>query len=474
MYDYSALAIHPRLEELEAQISGDGMAVMRDVGLPSVFDPSITDIVFLAADQGIEVYMSASNRYLGSQAPWPAIMARPVMPGGARLVVERCAGVRDAAATFIQLVGQAVSTAPTPIYSGDAERESGAQLDPETLTDMDAIRGDLDRWQPGVTVDPDAVHAHLASIVRGQDPALRLLARRIARHLARSDPRRPMTVFAVGPTGVGKTLTAESLPGALRAGGAQAGEYAFLRLDMAEYQEAHRVSQLLGAPQGYVGYADGAQLIDALAHNPRTIVLFDEIEKAHPHILRALMNGMDAGRLSAAHATPVGREVDCRHAVFFFTSNVESGGILDELDRRQAIDDPAVVDTVCRHRLCHGGIAPEIVGRIACFAVFRALTPQARAEVATLAVRKVAAEYGLNVVHVDPDIVLEVLERVHRPSEAFGARPYEYLIDDILGDAFHAAVAVNLRGGLSVAAGPPPSFIVVSDTQLPISEGDAQ
>ena len=110
-------------------------------------------------------------------------------------------------------------------------------------------------------------------------------------------------MFAVGPSGVGKTRAAEALAQALN-GLLEAGAgYQFLRLDMAEYQESHRVSQLLGAPQGYVGHGEGSQLLDTLAANPRTIVLFDEIEKAHPSILRVLMNAMDAGRLSSSSRT---------------------------------------------------------------------------------------------------------------------------------------------------------------------------
>src|SRR5205807_2293117 len=103
-------------------------------------------------------------------------------------------------------------------------------------------------------------------------------------------------VFAVGPSGVGKTRTAEAMAQVLREVDEDNEAYQFLRLDMTEYQEAHRVSQLIGAPQGYIGHGEGSQLIDALRANRRTIVLFDEIEKAHPAILRVLMNAMDAGR----------------------------------------------------------------------------------------------------------------------------------------------------------------------------------
>ncbi|MDQ3181832.1 MAG: AAA family ATPase [Acidobacteriota bacterium] len=157
------------------------------------------------------------------------------------------------------------------------------------------------------------------------------LSSRVSRHLARSNPRRPTTVFAVGPTGVGKTQTAETLARSLSRLMPNRQNFHFLRLDMSEYQERHRVSQLLGAPQGYIGYGEGAQLLDALAMYPRCVVLFDEIEKAHPDILRTLMNAMDAGRISSPHQNNGNRQIDCRKAIFCFTSNLESSGILQEL-----------------------------------------------------------------------------------------------------------------------------------------------
>jgi ATP-dependent Clp protease ATP-binding subunit ClpA len=257
--------------------------------------------------------------------------------------------------------------------------------------------------------------------------------------------------MALGPTGVGKTAAAEHLPVALHGRLPDGAAFGFLRLDMSEYQESHRISQLLGAPQGYLGYGEGAQLVDRLRANPQMIVLFDEIEKAHPNILRALMNAMDAGRLSTASANGTGREVDCRRAVFIFTSNLDATGILQEIETRNVFGNRAAVDAICRRRLRATGVAPELVGRIGCFLVFRSLDREARAEVVTLAIRRVAEEYGVHVIRIDSTVVADIVRSC--ASEGFGARPDEYLVDELLGLCLADAAATGEP--MAVIAGPP-------------------
>ena len=251
--------------------------------------------------------------------------------------------------------------------------------------------------------------------------------------------------MALGPTGVGKTAAAEWLQHALRALGRSDDRYGYLRLDMSEYQEPHRLSQLLGAPQGYLGYGDGAQLVDALIANPRTTVLFDEIEKAHHNILRALMNAMDAGRLSAASAGN-GRQIDCRRAIFMFTSNLEASVVIREAVEQDAFGNRSLLDSICRRRLQATGMAPELIGRIGRFLLFRSLSPEARAEVVTLSITRVAQEYGLRIVRIDASVVADVLNAC--PADGFGARPTEYLVDDLLGACFGETVERGPNGPL--------------------------
>lgn len=337
--------------------------------------------------------------------------------------------------------------------STSSDGSPGRPLTAQELTDLEAVAHHLPADTNAVHIDEDDLFRRLAGRVRGQDDAMRLLARQVRRHLARKTPRRPVTLMALGPTGVGKTTAAEYLPAALQGQLPDGDAYTYLRLDMSEYQERHRISQLLGAPQGYVGYGEGAQLADSLQANPRTVVLFDEIEKAHPDILRTLMNVMDAGRLSAASAHAGARQIDFRRAVLVFTSNLDATGILQELETRGAFGNRAVVDAVCRNRLRAAGVAPELVGRIGCFLVFRPLNREARAEVVTLAIGRVAEEYGLRVTRIDPVVVAGILTVC--PSEGFGARPDEYLVDELLGPCLAEAAVAGLKEPVAVIAGPP-------------------
>lgn len=336
--------------------------------------------------------------------------------------------------------------APPHLYAVRREAR-GAVTDLSALRDgVGGPRRSRQRLDGGILFDK------LSHRVRGQESALRSLAEVVARHSARTEPKRPAVLFAVGPSGVGKTQSAETLAEALGDLAPDGDGYRFLRLDMTEYQESHRVSQLLGAPQGYVGHEEGSQLLDTLEESPRTIVLFDEIEKAHPSILRVLMNAMDAGRLSRPSKGESGHQVDCRQAVFLFTSNLDAKAILDELDRRNGFGDRTVEDEVCRRRLHAAGIAPEIVGRIGRFLVYRHLDELIRAEILALSVIEVAAEYGLKVDYVEPDAVLALLGQA--PNRAFGARPDQFFVDEVLGELFAETAANGVAPSWKVA-GPP-------------------
>jgi hypothetical protein len=331
-------------------------------------------------------------------------------------------------------VGSAATAGQGPGSSATTIRET---RHPESLTDLSSVREQIRKDESPAYIDETELALRLCERVRGQDDAVNALAASVARHCARLQPRRPAVLFAVGPTGVGKTRSAEVLANELTALTADANPYQYLRLDMSEYQEQHRVSQLIGSPQGYIGHGEGSQLIDLLASNPRCIILFDEIEKAHPAILRVLMNAMDAGRISSACKTGGGHEIDCRHAIFIFTSNLDARTILSELESRSGFGKRAVEDEVCRRRLQASGIAPEIVGRIGRFLVYRPLLAEIRAEIMAGAVAEVAAEYGVTLSYVDPSVIVELMKSAGGGN--FGMRPGQFLIDELLGTAFSKA-----------------------------------
>ncbi|HEU5175794.1 MAG TPA: AAA family ATPase, partial [Gemmatimonadaceae bacterium] len=165
----------------------------------------------------------------------------------------------------------------------------------------------------------------LAHRVIGQDEAVQAVANAVRRSRAGlQDPNRPIGSFIfLGPTGVGKTETARALAEFLFD-----DEHAMVRIDMSEYMEKHAVARLIGAPPGYVGYEEGGQLTEAVRRRPYTVILFDEIEKAHPDVFNILLQILDDGRLTDSQ----GRTVDFRNAVVIMTSNVGSGYILEQFE----------------------------------------------------------------------------------------------------------------------------------------------
>src|SRR5687767_14252252 len=174
---------------------------------------------------------------------------------------------------------------------------------------------------------------HLAERVVGQREAVQAVANAVRRSRAGlQDPNRPIGSFIfLGPTGVGKTETARALAEFLFD-----DEHAMVRIDMSEYMEKHAVARLIGAPPGYVGFEEGGQLTEAVRRRPYSVILFDEIEKAHPDVFNILLQILDDGRLTDSQ----GRTVDFRNAVIIMTSNIGSSYILEHGD-----DDFALVET---------------------------------------------------------------------------------------------------------------------------------
>ena len=161
--------------------------------------------------------------------------------------------------------------------------------------------------------------------VVGQDLAVKAVSEAIRRSRSGlGDPARPLAAFLfLGPTGVGKTELAKALAFQLFN-----TEDALIRLDMSEYMEKHTVSKLIGSPPGYVGYEEGGQLTEALRRRPYSVVLFDEIEKAHPDVFNILLQVFDDGRLTDSK----GRVVNCKNALFIMTSNLGSDKLLDKIE----------------------------------------------------------------------------------------------------------------------------------------------
>ena len=260
--------------------------------------------------------------------------------------------------------------------------------------------------------------------VIGQDAALTVVANAIRRSRAGlSDPRRPIGSFIfLGPTGVGKTETARALAEFLFD-----DEQSMIRIDMSEYMEKHAVARLIGAPPGYVGYDEGGQLTEAIRRRPYAVVLFDEIEKAHPDVFNVLLQVMDDGRLTDAK----GRTVDFKNTVLIMTSNLGAALLTTEVLRSEE-DYDRVQEPVMRVLREH--FRPEFLNRVDDTVIFRPLGAAQMGQILDLRLEE------LQKLLEDRQISLELTEPARQlilatgSDAAYGARPLKRALQRMVQD----------------------------------------
>ncbi len=242
--------------------------------------------------------------------------------------------------------------------------------------------------------------------VKGQDEALKLVSDAIIRARAGiKDPKRPIGSFIfLGPTGVGKTEVARTLAYELFD-----DERHMVRIDMSEYMESHSVARLIGSPPGYVGYDDGGQLTEAIRRNPYSIVLFDEIEKAHRDVFNILLQILDDGRITDSQ----GRTVDFKNTIIIMTSNLGSEYILDNKDNSKQLVLNELKNT----------FKPEFINRIDEIIVFKSLTKDVVYEILEKIINEV--EYRLQDKKIKITITDKAKDFIVEESfdETYGARP---------------------------------------------------
>ena len=269
-----------------------------------------------------------------------------------------------------------------------------------------------------------AMEGRLRERVVGQDDALATVANAIRRSRAGlSDPKRPIGSFIfLGPTGVGKTETARALAEFLFD-----DDQALVRIDMSEYMEKHAVSRLIGAPPGYIGYDEGGQLTEAVRRRPYSVVLFDEIEKAHPDVFNVLLQVLDDGRLTDSK----GRTVDFKNTVLIMTSNLGAHILQGENLSSETAFESAREDVM---EILRQSFRPEFLNRVDDIVIFRPLGEEQLAHIIDLRLA------DLKKLLADRKITLELTDEAKRQlmltgyDRAYGARPLKRALQRLVQD----------------------------------------
>ncbi|WP_370180875.1 ATP-dependent chaperone ClpB [Rhodococcus wratislaviensis] len=304
----------------------------------------------------------------------------------------------------------------------EAARESGAAADgdvmlkeevgPDDVADVVAAWTGIPagRMMEGETAKLLRMESELGKRVVGQEEAVVAVSDAVRRARAGvADPNRPTGSFLfLGPTGVGKTELAKSLADFLFD-----DERAMVRIDMSEYSEKHSVARLVGAPPGYVGYEAGGQLTEAVRRRPYTVVLFDEVEKAHPDVFDILLAVLDEGRLTDGQ----GRTVDFRNTILILTSNLGAGG-----SREQVMD-------AVRH-----AFKPEFINRLDDVVIFDPLTEEQLESIVDIQLDQLSRRLAARRLTLDVSDSARFWLAVRGYDPMYGARPLRRLIQQAIGD----------------------------------------
>ena len=311
----------------------------------------------------------------------------------------------------------------------EEERMLTEEVTPDTIAEVVAAWTGIPagKMLQGETEKLLAMEQVLGGRVVGQKDAVTAVSDAVRRSRAGvADPDRPTGSFLfLGPTGVGKTELAKSLAEFLFD-----DDHAMVRIDMSEYGEKHSVARLVGAPPGYVGYDAGGQLTEAVRRRPYTVVLFDEVEKAHPDVFDVLLQVLDEGRLTDGQ----GRTVDFRNTILILTSNLGAGGT-----------DEQVMDAVKR------AFKPEFINRLDDVVIFESLSAEQLKSIVEIQVRQLAERLAARRLDLQVTEAAKgwLAERGYEP--AYGARPLRRLIQKAIGDALaKKLLAGEVRDGDTV------------------------
>jgi ATP-dependent Clp protease ATP-binding subunit ClpB len=327
-------------------------------------------------------------------------------------------------------------------------KEGGNRLLREEVTEEDIAQVvaswthiPVSRLQEGERQKLIRLEEHLHERVVGQDPAIKAVASAIRRARAGlQDENRPIGSFIfLGPTGVGKTELSRALAEFLFD-----DEQAMVRIDMSEYMEKHTVSRLIGAPPGYVGYEEGGQLSEAVRRKPYSVVLFDEIEKAHQDVFNVLLQVLDDGRITDGQ----GRTVDFKNTVLIMTSNIGSQFIIEESSPEAR--ERLVMEALRQH------FRPEFLNRIDDIIIFDRLTEEELKKIVEIQLRRLVRRLENQKITLELSDTAKAFVASHGYDPVYGARPLKraiqkYILDplsmEILEGKIHEGQRVSVERG---------------------------
>ena len=306
-----------------------------------------------------------------------------------------------------------------------------------------------------------AMEDEMSKVVIGQREAVGAICKALRRSRADlKDPRRPIGTFALlGPTGVGKTLLAKSLAESMFG-----DSKALIQLDMSEYMERHNASRMIGSPPGYVGYEEGGQLTEQVRRKPYSVVLFDEIEKAHPDVMNMLLQILEEGKLT----DNVGRVINFRNTVILLTSNVGA----ETIRKQSSLGFSPISDVTSYERMrdmimeeAKRQFRPEFLNRLDDIIVFRSLTKPDLIEILDLEISKVTERLKGKKLVLDLDEKAKdfLVEKGYDPT--YGARPMRRSVERFLEDPLAEEI---LKGNLHEGE---PVRVTVEDNKLVFNQG---
>jgi len=336
-----------------------------------------------------------------------------------------------------------------------------------------------------VRAEPDrtAIQCELEKSIMGQDEAVETMAHQVALHLRKNNPKKPLSIVCYGPPGTGKSEIAKLLPKILSKLGAH--QYAEVWTDLNQFTEVHSVYRLIGSPPGYLGY-DDKSIFEAVTQNPYSVFIWDEIEKAHPEVLKTMMAILDEGRCASRKALPDGsREYNFKNCIFIFTSNLQLGKTSPERKIGFSISsdvedirnkDNTIEVSYCekspgdeyseltrriyrnteaaRKAFVSAGNLREIASRFNCFIEFKELSDEAKINILVKQVIETGFEYNIRLAQISPEVMQELINASMSES-SLTVRSFKSVIEGYLAEPFAQAAAsgtgqpVRLEGDLN-------------------------